>query len=371
MNRPSPLPSRILMTADAVGGVWRYALDLCRSLAARDIGVLLLGLGPPPGEAERAEARALQNVELRWTDLPLDWMAADENATAGLPEHILRLAEGAEADVLHLNLPTQVAKNSSLPTVAASHSCFATWWSAVHPGEPFPARWDWHRRRTGSGLRAADAVLAPSAAHADALRDAYGDLPNLHIVRNGSALCAENRPKEDVVVSLGRWWDAAKNASALDDAAEYCRPPIFIAGPLIGPDGSRYEPRYVKALGSIDRSETQAILARAAIFVSTAVYEPFGLSVLEAARSGCALVLSDVSTFRELWDDAALFVDPHDPRDIARAIDDLGNDPQWRQAAAAAAQKRAYAYGLEAQAEGVIEVYRRALQRRPAFAEAR
>ena len=37
-------------------------------------------------------------------------------------------------------------------------------------------------------------------------------------------------------------------------------------------------------------------------------FEPFGLAVLEAARAGCALVLSDIATFRELWDGAALFV---------------------------------------------------------------
>ena len=48
--------------------------------------------------------------------------------------------------------------------------------------------------------------------------------------------------------------------------------------------------------------------ARCPIFVSAARYEPFGLAVLEAAQAGCALVLSDIPTFRELWDGAALFV---------------------------------------------------------------
>ena len=31
-------------------------------------------------------------------------------------------------------------------------------------------------------------------------------------------------------------------------------------------------------------------------------YEPFGLSILEAALSGCALVLGDLPSLRELWD---------------------------------------------------------------------
>ena len=52
------------------------------------------------------------------------------------------------------------------------------------------------------------------------------------------------------------------------------------------------------------------MMARTAVFVSPALYEPFGLAVLEAAQAGCALVLSDIPTFRELWDGVALFVAP-------------------------------------------------------------
>ena len=37
-------------------------------------------------------------------------------------------------------------------------------------------------------------------------------------------------------------------------------------------------------------------------------YEPFGLAVLEAAQAGMRLVLSDIPSFRELWDGAATFV---------------------------------------------------------------
>ena len=60
--------------------------------------------------------------------------------------------------------------------------------------------------------------------------------------------------------------------------------------------------------------------ASAAVFVSPALYEPFGLAVLEAAHAGCALVLSDIPTFRELWDCAAVFVDPHDATRIAELL---------------------------------------------------
>ena len=50
----------------------------------------------------------------------------------------------------------------------------------------------------------------------------------------------------------------------------------------------------------------------ASIFALPARYEPFGLSILEAALSGCALVLGDLPSLRELWTGAAMFVPPDD-----------------------------------------------------------
>ena len=50
---------RVLMTVDAVGGVWRYALSAARGLAAHGIAVRLLGMGPPPGSDLAAEVATI------------------------------------------------------------------------------------------------------------------------------------------------------------------------------------------------------------------------------------------------------------------------------------------------------------------------
>ena len=47
---------KILMTADAVGGVWTYALDLAVGLAPRGVEVVLAVLGPAPSPRQRAAA---------------------------------------------------------------------------------------------------------------------------------------------------------------------------------------------------------------------------------------------------------------------------------------------------------------------------
>jgi glycosyltransferase involved in cell wall biosynthesis len=97
------------------------------------------------------------------------------------------------------------------------------------------------------------------------------------------------------------------------------------------------------------------------VFASLAVYEPFGLAVLEAALAGCALVLSDTATFRELWHDAALFVPAGDASAVRDAVNRLIADGDLRLRLSARAQARAAAYSAEACVCGTLAVYRRVL----------
>src|SRR5690348_18505284 len=73
VGRPSTV-QRVLMTADAVGGVWTYAVDLARALGARGTRVTLAVIGPAPSEAQRAEARAIPTLDLREHPGRLEWM---------------------------------------------------------------------------------------------------------------------------------------------------------------------------------------------------------------------------------------------------------------------------------------------------------
>ena len=105
-------------------------------------------------------------------------------------------------------------------------------------------------------------------------------------------------------------------------------------------------------------------LAAKPVFVSTARYEPFGLAVLEAAEAGCALVLSDIPTFRELWDGAACFVPPDDDAAVADAIEQLANDARQRTLYASAARRRARRYTPEVMAAKVRAIYGGLLSKR-------
>lgn len=98
----------------------------------------------------------------------------------------------------------------------------------------------------------------------------------------------------------------------------------------------------------------------AAIFVSPSLYEPFGLAALEAARSGAALLLADIPSYRELWQSAAVFFDARSPEALADAIERLAADAPGRAGLAAAAAERASAFTPERQTAALLRAYARA-----------
>jgi glycosyltransferase involved in cell wall biosynthesis len=110
------------------------------------------------------------------------------------------------------------------------------------------------------------------------------------------------------VFTAGRLWDEGKDARTLDAAAGILGVAIRAAGPIAGPDGAALRSENLHLLGALDADAMAHELASAAVFASAARYEPFGLAVLEAAQAGLPLVLSDIPTFRELWNGAARFV---------------------------------------------------------------
>ena len=107
-------------------------------------------------------------------------------------------------------------------------------------------------------------------------------------------------------------------------------------------------------LGALDERRSERLAWRSGrSSPRTALYEPFGLAVLEAAQAGCALVLSDIPTFRELWDGAALFVAAATtPRLCAEAVTGAARTIRLDGVGTASAPRseRARLYDLEASA---------------------
>jgi glycogen(starch) synthase len=141
---------------------------------------------------------------------------------------------------------------------------------------------------------------------------------------------------------------------------------VYVAGEERRPDllgeTRAPAPQNVKPLGSLQPEALADWFARASIYALPARYEPFGLSALEAALSGCALVLGDIDSLREIWAGAAVFVPPDDRDALARAIHDLIDEPDMRRRAAHLAHERALQFTPQRMARSYMIAYRHVLR---------
>lgn len=355
MPRTFAPPRRILMTLDAVGGVWRYAMDLAAELAPLGTEVVFAGFGPAPRDDQKDEAKALGH--LIWLSDQLDWTVACEAQLETVAGLIADAAIRFDADLVHANLPSQVAGLAvDLPVVCVTHSCVVTWFRTVR-GTDLPADWRWQLRRNRIGFASADIVVAPSAAHARLTQESYGLPEAPRVVYNATRPGPVDGDRQLSALAAGRWWDDGKNGRILDAAAAQASVPVQMAGPLRSPSGQQIDLHHAVSLGEISNGALRGMMAERAIFVSPSVYEPFGLAPLEAAHAGAALVLSDIPIYRELWDGAALFAAPDDPGAFADAIDRLAFDGDLRAALAASGRIRATTFAPAAQARAMAEIY--------------
>lgn len=349
---------KILMTADTIGGVWTYALELTRALAAYDVTVTLATMGEPLTAQQWAEARSVANLEVCESNFKLEWMTdpwADiEQAGAWLME----LERRVEPDLIHLNGYVHGALPWQSPVLMVGHSCVLSWWQAVK-GETAPATWQRYQKEVGRGLRATDLVVAPTQAMLDELGRLYGPLPPSQVIANG---CNPQRfvpgHKEPFVLCIGRLWDEAKNIAALERVAPRSEVPVYVAGATQHPEGGQAHCRNLHALGRLEMHELSNWLSRAAIYALPARYEPFGLSALEAALAGCALVLGDIPSLREVWGDAATFAPPDDEIALAAAINGLSRDVPSRMVLATKARARALEFSGQRMAQSYFGAYR-------------
>jgi glycosyltransferase involved in cell wall biosynthesis len=355
----------LLLTADAVGGVWQYSLDLAHGLAQRGVETTIAVLGPSPTAAQQAEAIRIPRLRLIDTGLPLDWLApsADEVRRSG--ERIAALAVRLGADLVQLHAPALAAEaRFSVPIVGVNHSCLASWWDAVVGGSP-SGDFAWRAELAGRGLGAADVAVAPTEAFAEMTQRANRLKRRPVAVHNGrSPLLLPAAARHDFAFTAGRLWDRGKNVATLDRAAALLPVPLYAAGATAGPGGERIALANASPLGVLETAELAHWLAPRPVFVSAARYEPFGLAVLEAAAAGCPLVLSDIPTFRELWDGAAVFVEPSDAEGFAAAIGEIVGDDSVRTSKGGAAQERAARYTPAATASAMAAIYARLTGRR-------
>ena len=88
----------------------------------------------------------------------------------------------------------------------------------------------------------------------------------------------------------------------------------------------------VKLLGYIDDAQLAFLYQAASVFLFPSLEEGFGIPVLEAMAAGAPVVTSNVSSMPEVAGEAALYVNPHNPADIAQKVVQAVEDSALRAA---------------------------------------
>ena len=81
----------------------------------------------------------------------------------------------------------------------------------------------------------------------------------------------------------------------------------------------------VKLLGFVPDEDLKVLYQATKVFVYPSLYEGFGFPILEAFKSGCPVITSNLSSLPELGGEAAFYCDPKSHQDIANTIDQVLN----------------------------------------------
>lgn len=365
-RRGSGRTLHVLLTTDVVGGVWDFCVSLAAELVQAGHRVTLLAFGTPaPNQRQQATERG---AALLAAPLKLEWMqdsAADVGRAGELTE---RLARELEPDVVHVNQFGLARIRTDAPIVLSAHSDVLSWIRWTERGgehAAVPSQWSQYAGLVRHGLRAADAVVAVSRFLADELRELYRVDRPIPVIHNGwPGGRREPRPigqRPNLTLLAGRAWDSAKNVRLVAPAARGWSPGrVVLAGEQRHPElGSvlEVEPP-IEPLGRLPRQAIDDLLGQARLYLAPARYEPFGLLPLQAALAGCPLLLSDIPSFRELWDGAALLFRSDDAADLRRQWARLLSDQALAADLAGRARRRALErYGAERMAEEYLALY--------------
>ncbi len=275
-----------------------------------------------------------------------------------------KLATAARAGLVHHLLPAH-SRFLRVPQVITVHDlAFERF-----PEDFAPAFRRYAHQAHRAAARAAAAVICVSETTARDVQELW-DVPERRIV------VARHGPGQELPApTRERGWDQhflyvgddepRKNLSALLAAHRLYRQ-------------DRAQPVPLVVAGTVGRGEAEFLLERnpspqrladlyagAVALIHPSRYEGFGMTALEAMSLGTPVIAASTPTLREVCGDAAVYIDPDEPRGLADAMARVASDPQLRGSLSERGRRRAGRFSWAQSAAAHVNAYAMALERLP------
>jgi len=117
--------------------------------------------------------------------------------------------------------------------------------------------------------------------------------------------------------------------------------------------------RSIRYLGYVTHNEKIELIKHSSAFIFPSFYEGFGLPVLEALALGSPVITSKVSSMPEIAGKAAVYIDPKNINEIARAMRDVLAKPGLARKLHDTGLKQAQAFSWETCAQETMKVYQK------------
>ena len=345
---------RILLTTDTIGGVWTFTEELARGLllARHEVALVSFGKLPSPAQAAAMHQLSAQGLIYVASKAPLEWMEANERTWVEGRADLDRVVQGFQPDVIHSGQFCFGRLSGEVPVVITAHSDVLSWAQGVLGGVAELERTcapDWltrYRALVADGLAGAAAVVAPTRWMAEEVARLYSLDLVPQVIANGVSLPqTDSVPRKLQAVTAGRLWDQAKGLAVLKESDSPW--PVLVAG-----EGEIDEAEW---LGALPHEQLLQLFRESALYLATSLYEPFGLAPLEAALCGCAVVARDLPSFREVWEDAALYF--NSPGSLRNLLASFVEHPRRLKGAQCRAKQRAAGFSAEAMTAHYVALY--------------
>lgn len=340
--------NRILFTVDPNGAGWMHTVTLAGALGSRGHDVLIASFGP---EASPERMAAVEDSEVRMTRVEIPGPTTDPTFISTARAALDVLVKEWSPSVVHIDrcafgdLELEIPK---ILMIAADRT------ARISRGRG-PAR---------RGLLGADAVVSPTRALSEEISRRFEYRRPISLIQPGLELgdkpvtFGPMKKARSGFMFYGRTDEKADGFDVLLEALRRAKVELPFR---IGGEGARPPlPGSLQDLGMLDGVGRAGAFEKADIAVLPSRDDAFGLRSVEAGLSGCALILSDVASYHELWHGAAVLVPPDDPGALAEAIRLLATDTRKREECQRLCRARALSgFSADRMIEEYLDVHRR------------